>query len=58
MKESAFIIIKRDGQNVKFLRHEGHKHYWTPNKSDAMEYSKIEVAQALAEQNKGEVVAL
>lgn len=55
MKELRFLIIKRDGDKVKFLRHEGHKHYWTTDMSVAMEYTKIEVAQDLAAQNKGEV---
>lgn len=53
--ESRFIIIKRDGANVKFLRHEGHNHYWTQNRTEAMEYTKLEVAQALADQKGGKV---
>ena len=58
MSESRFIIIKRDGEAVKFLRHEGHKHYWSPQRRDAMEYTKLEVAQELAQSNGGKVEAL
>lgn len=58
MSESTFIIVKRDGSSVKYLRHEGHNHYWSNERRDAMEYSKLEVAQALAEKNRGKVEAI
>lgn len=53
--QNQFIVIKRDGERVKFLRHEGCKHYWTLQRTEAMEYTKIDVAQALAIANGGEV---
>lgn len=56
--ESRFIVIKRDGERVKFLRHEGHKQYWSTDRTDAMEYTRIEVAQGLAEQHGGTLQAL
>lgn len=58
MIESRFVVIKRDGSKVKFLRHEGHAQYWSQDRSDAMEYTKIEVAQALATKHNGEVQAV
>lgn len=58
MKESRYIIIKKDGAALKFLRHEGHNHFWSQNRSEAMEYTRIDVAQALAEKMKGEVQAI
>ena len=54
-KESRFIITKRDGATTKFLKHEGHNHFWTLQRYEAMEYTKIEVAEALAKQNHGTV---
>lgn len=57
MKDSTFIITKRDGETVKFLRHEGHRHYWTLKRTEAMEYTKLDVAQALASQQGGKVEA-
>jgi hypothetical protein len=56
-KESRFNVVKGDGAERKYLRHEGHKHFWSTQKRDAMEYTKIEVAQALANQNGGKVDA-
>lgn len=53
--ESRFIVIKRDGATVKFIRHEGHKHYWTLQRTEAMEYTKIEVAQGIANAMGGKV---
>jgi hypothetical protein len=53
--ESRFIIIKRDGATAKFLRHEGHNHFWTLQRTEAMEYTKLEVAEALAKKNGGTV---
>lgn len=54
-KESRYLVIKRDGERVKFLKHEGHMHYWTTQRDEAMEYTKIDVAQALASKERGEV---
>ncbi len=56
--KNQFIVIKRDGETVKFLRHEGHNHYWTLKRDEAMEYSKLETAEALAKKNGGEVAAI
>lgn len=55
---NQFIIIKRDGATVKFLRHEGHNHYWTLLRTEAMEYTNLDVAQALAAKYHGEVQAI
>lgn len=55
-KEPRFIIVKTiSGEKGKFLRHEGHKHLWTQNRGDAMEYTRLDVAQALADQQSGQV---
>lgn len=54
-KENRFVIVKRDGATAKFLRHEGHNQYWTLQRDEAMEYTKIDVAEALAKQNGGTV---
>lgn len=54
-RESKFIIVKRDGETTKFLKHEGHNHFWTLQRTEAMEYSKIAVAEALAKKNGGTV---
>jgi len=56
--ECRFIIIKRDGDRVKFLRHEGHGQFWSLDRTDAMEYTKIEVANALAKKHNGCVQAI
>lgn len=56
--ESRFIVSKRDGERVKFLRHEGHGQFWSLERTDAMEYTKIAVAQALAEKHGGFVQAI
>lgn len=53
-KESRFIVVKA-GEPKKFLRHEGHKQYWSQSPGDAMEYTKLEVAQGLADLHKGTV---
>ncbi len=50
-----YIIIKMEGMSTKYLRHEGHQHFWTFIRSEAMEYSKLDVAQGLAEKMKGVV---
>lgn len=55
LRESRYLVIKRDGERVKFLRHEGHQHFWTQDRTAAMEYTKIDVAQALAAKERGEV---
>jgi hypothetical protein len=58
-KESRFIIFKcRSGDPDKFLRHEGHAHLWTIDRGDAMEYTKFDVAEALANKNGGTVKAI
>jgi len=56
--ENRFIITKRDGATVKFLKHEGHVHYWTMQRTEAMEYTKIDVAEALAKKQGGQVAAV
>ena len=53
--ENRFIIIKQDGGTVKYLRHEGHGQYWTLHRDEAMEYTKIEVAEALAKKFGGSI---
>lgn len=58
MTKNQFIIIKRDGETVKFLRHAGHDHYWTKDRTDAMEYTRLDVAQALASKMGGTVEAI
>lgn len=55
MSEPKYIVIKVDGTQVKFLRHQGHGHYWSTQRIDAMEYTRMDVAQALAEKNGGKV---
>lgn len=57
-KENRYIVIKKDGERVKFLRHEGHNHYWSQQRTEAMEYTKIDVAQALAQMHGGEVAGI
>lgn len=54
---SEFRIVKKTDSGKRWLAHEGHTHYWTADKSAAMVYSKIEVAQALAAQKGGELEA-
>lgn len=56
-KESRYIIIKGDGKDRKYLRHQGHAQYWSSDRLDAMEYTRIDVAQGLAAQHKGKVEA-
>jgi hypothetical protein len=55
---NQFIIIKRDGKATKFLRHEGCLHFWTLDRSEAMEYTRLDVAQALASKMGGEVQSI
>jgi hypothetical protein len=56
MKTSEFRVVKtKDGK--RYLIHEGHSHRWSSNKEDAMIYTKIEVAQALATKYSGEIEA-
>lgn len=54
-KEQRFVVIKRAGSSVSFLRHEGHAQYCGANRTDAMEYTRRDVAQALADKHGGEV---
>jgi hypothetical protein len=54
-QESLFVVAKNDGERKKFVRHEGFQHYWTVDRSDAMEYSKLEVAQGIATKMGGAV---
>jgi hypothetical protein len=55
---NKFRIIKNTDSGKRYLSHVGHAHQWTPDKSFAMEYTKIEVAQALAEKYHGELEAV
>lgn len=55
MNEPKYIIIKQDGSQVKFVRHQGHQHYWSTQRTEAMEYTRMDVAQALAEKMGGKV---
>ena len=50
-----FRIIKNTSEGKKYLQHIGHKHAWTVDISLAMEYTKLNVAQELAAQTRGEV---
>lgn len=57
-KAPEYRIIKRSGAKVEYLRHEGHSHYWTTKKEDAMVYTRLSVAVELCKQKFGsEVVA-
>lgn len=55
MKTEILIITNTRGE---FLRHEGHKHHWTKDRSLAMEYSKRDVAEDLAKLHGGKVETL
>jgi hypothetical protein len=55
MNESKFRIIKKTDSGKRYLKHVGHTHEWTSDISLAMEYTKLEVAQALAAQMRGEL---
>ena len=52
-KEDRFIIVKRDGSKAQFLRHESHAQFWTPQRDEAMEYTRVAVAEALAKLHGG-----
>jgi hypothetical protein len=52
---NKMIIIKVEEGKVQFLRHEGHNHFWTKNRTEAMEYTRRDIAQGLAEKYGGEV---
>lgn len=52
-KEINLVIKRVRGQKTEYLRHEGHEHFWTQKREDAMVYSRIDVAQALAEKKIG-----
>lgn len=53
-----WIIIKRTPGKVQFLRHEGHEQYWSNDRTDAMEYTRRDVAEKLAVKHGGEVTKL
>jgi hypothetical protein len=53
--EPKFIIIKQTDSGKRFLMHIGHSHQWTSDRALAMEYSKIEVAMALADKMGGKL---
>ena len=57
-KEDRFIVMKREGEKAQFLRHEGHAQYWTKDRTDAMEYTRPDVADALAKLHGGFVQAI
>lgn len=54
--EKRFIITRQQGTKVEFLMHIGHNHQFTTDRSLAMVYTKLDVAEKLAEQKGGQVI--
>lgn len=52
-QEDRYIIVKRDGEKVQFVRHESHQHFWTSVRTDAMEYTRTDVAEGIAKKMGG-----
>jgi hypothetical protein len=47
--------VRETTEGRKYLMHIGHSHQWTADRGLAMEYTKIEVAQALADKMGGRI---
>lgn len=56
MQQDEMIVVQIAGTNRKFLAHEGHAHRWSNHISDAMLYTKKDVAVGLCIANKGTAV--
>ena len=57
-KPTEFIICRQSAGKHEYLRHEGHAHFWTTRRDEAMIYTRQDVAQALADKYQGVVTVL
>ena len=55
MSENKFNVTRQTDDGKRFPAHQGHSHFWTADKRLAMEYTKLDVAQALADLKFGKV---
>lgn len=54
-KESGFIVVRRKGSKAEFVMHAGHDHFWTQDFTQAMFYTRRDVAEGIANKMGGVV---